>query len=32
MRSEAAFIKLRDHVTDIVRTEAIKGTAVSAIN
>ena len=32
MRSQAAFIKLRDHVTDIVRTEAIKGTLVSAIN
>lgn len=32
MRSETAFIKLRDHVTDIVRTEAIKGTPVSAIN
>jgi NitT/TauT family transport system ATP-binding protein len=32
MRSDAAFIKLRDHVTDIVRTEAIKGTVASAIN
>lgn len=30
MRSEAPFIALRDHVTDIVRTEAIKGTAISA--
>ena len=30
MRSEAPFIKLRDHVTEIVRTEAIKGTAVAA--
>lgn len=30
MRSEAAFIALRDHVTDIVRTEAIKGTAMAA--
>jgi len=26
MRSDQAFIALRDHVTDIVRTEAIKGT------
>ena len=32
MRSEAPFIELRDHVTEIVRTEAIKGTAISAIN
>lgn len=32
MRSEAPFIALRDHVTEIVRTEAIKGTPVSAIN
>jgi ABC-type nitrate/sulfonate/bicarbonate transport system ATPase subunit len=32
MRSDAAFIQLRDHVTKIVRTEAIKGTVVSAIN
>jgi NitT/TauT family transport system ATP-binding protein len=31
MRSEAPFIALRDHVTQIVRTEAIKGTALSAI-
>ena len=30
MRSEAPFIALRDHVTDIVRTEAIKGTAMAA--
>jgi NitT/TauT family transport system ATP-binding protein len=28
MRSEAAFIALRDHVTQIVRTEALKGTAL----
>jgi ABC-type nitrate/sulfonate/bicarbonate transport system ATPase subunit len=32
MRSEAPFIELRDHVTEIVRTEAIKGTATSAVN
>ncbi|MGP0091468.1 MAG: ABC transporter ATP-binding protein [Xanthobacteraceae bacterium] len=32
MRSEAPFIALRDHVTKIVRTEAINGTAMSAIN
>jgi ABC-type nitrate/sulfonate/bicarbonate transport system ATPase subunit len=32
MRSEARFIALRDHVTEIVRTEAIKGTALSAVN
>jgi NitT/TauT family transport system ATP-binding protein len=32
MRSDAAFIKLRDRVTDIVRTEAIEGTVGSAIN
>jgi ABC-type nitrate/sulfonate/bicarbonate transport system ATPase subunit len=32
MRSEAPFIELRDHVTRIVRTEAITGTAVAAIN
>jgi len=32
MRSEAPFIELRDHVTEIVRTEAIKGSAISAIN
>jgi ABC-type nitrate/sulfonate/bicarbonate transport system ATPase subunit len=32
MRSEAPFIALRDHVTQIVRTEAIKGTALWAIN
>lgn len=29
MRSEEPFIKLRDHVTEIVRTEAIKGTAMT---
>jgi ABC-type nitrate/sulfonate/bicarbonate transport system ATPase subunit len=28
MRSAAAFIALRDHVTQIVRTEALKGTAL----
>ena len=32
MRSDAAFIALRDHVTEIVRAEALKGTAISAIN
>ena len=32
MRSEAPFIALRDHVTQIVRTEAIKGTALWAAN
>lgn len=32
MRSEARFIELRDHVTDIVRNEAIKGTALAALN
>ncbi len=32
MRSEAPFIKLRDHVTEIVRTEAIKGTAVTHVH
>jgi ABC-type nitrate/sulfonate/bicarbonate transport system ATPase subunit len=32
MRSEASFIALRDHVTEIVRTEAIKGTAIAAFN
>lgn len=32
MRSEAPFIALRDHVTQIVRTEAIKGTALSAMH
>jgi ABC-type nitrate/sulfonate/bicarbonate transport system ATPase subunit len=32
MRSEAPFIELRDHVTQIVRTEAIKGTAAPTIN
>jgi NitT/TauT family transport system ATP-binding protein len=32
MRSEARFIALRDHVTKIVRTEAIKGTEASALN
>ena len=32
MRSDAAFIRLRDHVTEIVRTEAIQGAVASAIN
>lgn len=32
MRSEASFIELRDHVTKIVRTEAIKGVATLALN
>lgn len=32
MRSEARFIALRDHVTQIVRTEAIKGNALLAMN
>jgi ABC-type nitrate/sulfonate/bicarbonate transport system ATPase subunit len=32
MRSEAPFIALRDHVTQIVRTEAIKGAALWAIH
>jgi NitT/TauT family transport system ATP-binding protein len=32
MRSDAAFIALRDHVTQIVRAEAIKDTALSAIH
>jgi ABC-type nitrate/sulfonate/bicarbonate transport system ATPase subunit len=32
MRSEAPFIALRDHVTAIVRTEAIKSGALSAVN
>jgi len=32
MRSEAPFIELRDHVTQIVRTEAIKGSAMPTIN
>jgi NitT/TauT family transport system ATP-binding protein len=32
MRSGAPFIALRDHVTEIVRAEAIKGTALSAVN
>jgi ABC-type nitrate/sulfonate/bicarbonate transport system ATPase subunit len=32
MRSEAPFIALRDHVTAIVRTEAIKSSALSAVN
>jgi ABC-type nitrate/sulfonate/bicarbonate transport system ATPase subunit len=32
MRSEPPFIALRDHVTEIVRAEAIKGTALAAIN
>lgn len=31
MRSEAAFIGLRDHVTEIVRTEALRGSPVSAV-
>jgi hypothetical protein len=30
MRSEKRFIQLRDHVTDIVRTEAIKGSEPQA--
>ena len=32
MRSEAPFIALRDHVRAIVRTEAIKSSALSAVN
>jgi ABC-type nitrate/sulfonate/bicarbonate transport system ATPase subunit len=32
IRSEAAFIALRDRVTQIVRTEAIKGSALSAVH
>jgi hypothetical protein len=32
MRSEAPFIALRDHVTQIVRAEAIKDTALSAMS
>jgi NitT/TauT family transport system ATP-binding protein len=32
MRSEAPFIALRDHVTQIVRSEAIKGTPDSAVS
>jgi hypothetical protein len=32
MRSEATFIALRDHVTEIVRAEAIKGSALAAVN
>jgi ABC-type nitrate/sulfonate/bicarbonate transport system ATPase subunit len=32
MRSEATFIALRDHVTEIVRDEAIKGSALAAVN
>jgi len=32
MRSEAPFIALRDHVTKIVRAEAIKSSALSAAN
>jgi NitT/TauT family transport system ATP-binding protein len=32
MRSEAPFITLRDHVTQIVRSEAIKGTPDSAVS
>ncbi len=31
MRSEPSFIALRDHVTQIVRTEAIKNTAIAAV-
>jgi ABC-type nitrate/sulfonate/bicarbonate transport system ATPase subunit len=31
MRSEPSFIALRDHVTQIVRTEAIKDTAVATV-
>jgi ABC-type nitrate/sulfonate/bicarbonate transport system ATPase subunit len=32
MRSEPPFIALRDRVTEIVRAEAIKGSALSAVN
>src|ERR1700722_9585422 len=32
MRSEAPFIALRDHVTRIVRTEALEGAAIPAVN
>ena len=32
MRSEAPFIALRDRVTEIVRTEAIKGSTMPAVN
>jgi ABC-type nitrate/sulfonate/bicarbonate transport system ATPase subunit len=32
MRSEAPFIALRDHVTKIVRTEALEGAAIPAVN
>jgi NitT/TauT family transport system ATP-binding protein len=32
MRSEPSFIALRDHVTQIVRTEAIKDTALAAVD
>ncbi len=32
MRSDAAFIALRDRVTEIVRTEALRGATSSAIN
>jgi NitT/TauT family transport system ATP-binding protein len=32
MRSEAPFIALRDHVTNIVRTEALESAAISAVN
>ena len=32
MRSEPSYIALRDHVTQIVRTEAIKGSALTAVN
>lgn len=31
MRSEPSFISLRDHVTQIVRTEAMENTAVAAV-
>ena len=31
MRSETPFIELRNHVTEIVRAEAIKGTATAAV-
>jgi hypothetical protein len=32
MRSEPSYIALRDHVTQIVRTEAIKDSGLSAVN
>jgi len=32
MRSESPYIALRDHVTRIVRTEAIKDSGLSAVN